>query len=400
MTSAPSIGARPLRIAYITKEPLPSSDAATLQIVHTASALVRAGARLDLFFPIARAERRQPVEALRTVLRAHYHAECGFGLRPLPTRLGSLPDAGSALHAVAAGVAAARGGYDVMHTRDVQNVLLGLATGCRVLYESYRTPEGRTRLVQAALRRCFAAPRFLGQITHSRYARERYLAAGYPPEKIRTIYNGFDPGLFATGRTPEEARRMLGLPERLTVAYAGRIAPLKRIDLLLDAAEATPELAWMFAGAIESPESQPFVARGRQLPNVRFLGYLAGEALTPALQAADLLVIPPSAEPLQRYGTTVLPLKIFPYLAAGRPLVVGDVADTAELLADDETCVRVPPDQLDGFVAAVRSLASDPGRRARLGSAARILAEGLTWDARAGQILSWLDERLGAIGAR
>jgi glycosyltransferase involved in cell wall biosynthesis len=152
----------------------------------------------------------------------------------------------------------------------------------------------------------------------------------------------------------------------------------------------------MFAGAIESAESQPFLARGRALPNVRFLGYLGGAALTPALQAADLLVIPPSAEPLVRYGTTVLPLKIFPYLAAGRPLVVGDVADTAELLSDDQTCVRVPPDRLDSFIAAVRSLAADPARRARLGSAARALAEGLTWDARARQILAWLDERLRA----
>jgi len=396
MTSAPAIGARPLRIAYITKEPLPSSDAATLQIVHTASALVRAGARLDLFFPSSPAQRHTPVETLRARLREHYGAECGFGVRPLPTRFGLLPHAGSALHAVLAGAAVARGGYDVLHTRDVQNVLLGLATGCRVLYESYRTPEGRTPAVQAALRRCFASPRFVGQITHSRFAREAYLAAGYPPEKIRTIYNGFDPGVFATDRTPEQARRLLGLPERPTVAYAGRIAPLKRIDLLLDAAEATPELSWMFAGAIESAESQPFLARGRALPNVRFLGYLGGAALTPALQAADLLVIPPSAEPLVRYGTTVLPLKIFPYLAAGRPLVVGDVADTAELLSDDQTCVRVPPDRLDSFIAAVRSLAADPARRARLGSAARALAEGLTWDARARQILAWLDERLRA----
>jgi O-antigen/teichoic acid export membrane protein len=46
MTSAPSLGARPLRIAYITKEPLPSTDAATVQIVQTASALARAGAEL------------------------------------------------------------------------------------------------------------------------------------------------------------------------------------------------------------------------------------------------------------------------------------------------------------------------------------------------------------------
>ena len=394
MTSAPSNGARPLRIAHITKEPLPSSDAATVQIVQTASALVRAGAEVDLYFPVTGGELSD--EILRKTLRTRYDADCGFGLRPLPARPGLGRTARSALHALQASRLAARGGYDVLHTRDPQNVLLGLLSGMRVVFESYRPPEGRSKAVQGILRRCFAHPRFLGQITHSRYARERYLAAGYPADKLVTIYNGFDPAAFATERTPDEARRLLGLPERLTVGYAGRVAPLKRIDLLLDAAAATPELSWVIAGGIESAESQPFVARGRQLPNVRFLGYLSGAALTPALQAADMLVIPPSAEPLTRYGMTVLPLKIFPYLAAGRPLVVGEVGDTAELLVHDQTCLRVAPDRLDEFVAALKSLAEDRGRRDRLGSAARSLALGLTWDARARQILEWLRERLRA----
>ncbi|HEV8598685.1 MAG TPA: glycosyltransferase family 4 protein [Gemmatimonadales bacterium] len=394
MTSAPSTGARPtLRIAYITKTPLPSTDAATIQIIQTASALARAGASLDLFFPMGEGERRRPLEALRARLSEHYGAELDFGLRQL--RYSS-----RALHAVKAGLAAASDGYDVLHTRDVQNVLLGLATGCRVVYESYRTPEGNTPIVKSLLRRAFGHPRFLGQIIHSRFARERHLEAGYPGQKLRTIYNGFDPAAFATERSPSEARRLLGLPERVTVVYAGRIAPLKRIDLLLAAARATPELSWVLAGANESAEARPFAAQGAALPNVAFLGYLPGPALTPALQAADILVIPPSAEPLERYGTTVLPLKIFQYLAAGRPLVVGDVPDTAELLEEGAACLRVAPEQIDPFIAAIRALATDPERRGQMGETASTLAQGLTWDARARQIITYLSERLDAIGYR
>ncbi|HEV8149995.1 MAG TPA: glycosyltransferase family 4 protein [Gemmatimonadales bacterium] len=400
MTSAPSLGARPLRIAYITKEPLPSTDAATVQIVQTASALARAGAELDLFVPVPALGGRRSAEALRAELRAQYHTSCDFGLRPLATGLRPLETVSVGLHWIAAGLAAARDHYDLVHTRDVQNVLFGLAAGCRVSYESYRTPDSPPALVRGVLRRAFAAPRFLGQITHSRFARERYVARGYPAEKIRTIYNGFDPEAFAIERSPAEARRLLGLPERVTVAYAGRIAELKRIDLLLDAAAATPELSWLLAGDSESAEAAPFVARAATLPNVTLLGYRAGTALAPALQAADILVIPPSAEPLQRFGSTVLPLKVFQYLAAGRPLVVGDVADTAELLQQDATCLRVPPDELPPFVAAIRSLAEDPARRARLGSAARALAQGLSWDARASRMLEYFRERLAASESR
>lgn len=394
MTSAPFTGARqPLRIAYITKTPLPSSDAATIQIIQTAAALTRAGASLDLFFPMGEGERRLPLDALHARLAEYYGAELGFGLR-------QLRNTSRALHAVKAGLAVANDGYDILHTRDVQNVLLGLATGCRVVYESYRTPEGNTPIIKSLLRRAFRHPRFLGQIIHSRFARERHLEAGYPEQKLRTIYNGFDPAAFATERSPAEARRLLGLPERVTVVYAGRIAPLKRIDLLLGAAQATPELSWVLAGANQSAEARPFAAQGATIPNVSFLGYLPGPALTPALQAADILVIPPSAEPLERYGTTVMPLKVFQYLAAGRPLVVGDVADTAELLEDGTACLRVAPDRLEDFVVAVRALAADPERRERMGSVARALAHELTWDARARQIIDYLNERLGAIGYR
>ena len=151
MTSAPSTGARqPLRIAYITKTPLPSSDAATVQIIQTAAALARAGASLDLFFPMGEGERRVPLDALHARLTEHYGAELGFGLR-------QLRNTSRALHAVKAGLAVAANGYDVLHTRDVQDVLLGLATGCRVVYESYRTPEGNIPIIKSLLRRAFAA---------------------------------------------------------------------------------------------------------------------------------------------------------------------------------------------------------------------------------------------------
>src|SRR6185369_12827413 len=244
MPTAPAASAKPpLRIAYITKLALPSTDAATVQIVQTASALARAGARLELFFPLSPAATNGSESALRDQLREQYQTDCGFELRPLATSSGLL-------YPFRAASAATRDPFiDCIHTRDVPNLLLGLSARRRVSFESYRTPDGRTRVVQSLIRRAFDNPRFLGQVTHSRYAMERYLAAGYPAEKLRTIYNGFDPAAFAVDRTPEAARRALGLPERVTVGYAGRIAPFKRVDLLLDAAEAVPELGWIFAGA-------------------------------------------------------------------------------------------------------------------------------------------------------
>jgi glycosyltransferase involved in cell wall biosynthesis len=385
-----------LHIASITHQPLPSNDAATVQIVHTAAAMVRAGTRLDLFLPRRPGKRQRP-EDLRRAVEGHYNVECGFGLRTLPTNLRPWRRTTQAAHAAAAGAVTAFHRYDVLHTRDLPNVLLGLTAGHRVLFESYRTPGGQPAVARVLLRLAFSRPNFLGQITHSQYAREQYVSEGYPSEKLETVYNGFDPGAFDGARSPADARRLLGLPERPTVVYAGRIAPMKRIDLLLGAAARTPEIQWVFAGDAQSDEARPYRLEGTGLANVTFLGYRAGATLAPALEAGDVLVIPPSTDPLTRFRTTVLPLKVFQYLAAGRAIVAGDLPDTAELLVDDANCVRIAPDDIGGLVAAVRGLVADPLRRERLAGAARTLSRGLTWDARAARILAYLRERLGTL---
>lgn len=388
-----------LHIASITHQPLPSNDAATVQIVQTAAAMARAGAKLDLFVP-RRPGHPQPAEDFRKAVEEHYQVECGFGLRTLPTNLRPWWRISQAAHAAVAGAVTAFRRYDVLHTRDLPNVLLGLTAGQRVLFESYRTPDGRPPVARAFLRAAFSRSNFLGQVTHSEYARERYLAAGYPSEKLHTVYNGFDPLAFDPCRRPADARRMLGLRERPTVVYAGRIAPMKRIDLLLRAAEQTPEVEWVFAGDAETEEARPFRLAGTGMANVTFLGYRSGAALAHALEAGDMLVIPPSADPLTRFRTTVLPLKVFPYLAAGRAIVAGDLPDTAELLVNDENCVRIAPDDVGTLVTAVQGLAIDPMRRERLANAARTLSRGLTWDARATRILAYLRDRLAAIDGR
>src|ERR1700760_3858052 len=68
------------------------------------------------------------------------------------------------------------------------------------------------------------------------------------------------------------------------------------------------------------------------------------ETLPPYLFAADILIIPPSRAPLDRFGDCVLPLKTFAYLAAGRAILAPRSPDTAELLRDGETALLVPPD--------------------------------------------------------
>ncbi len=347
----------------------------------------------DLLIP--RRARRTP-EAARRALQEHFQAECRFGVRELVAPIGSGWSLGDLTHAAIAARAVLRDGYNLVHTRDFETAWLLWTLGHPVLFETYRPLTRESPFFRRALLRAAARRNFLGIVTHSEFARTRFLEDGFPADKIRTIHNGFDPAFFVERRTPEQARREVGLVERPTVVYAGRIAPLKRIDLLLDTAERTPEIQWVFAGDKESEEARPLVRRGAGLSNTTFVGYLGRRELALVLQAADILVIPPSRDPLEQTRRTVLPMKVFEYLASERAILTGDVPDTSELLVQGRNSVRVPPDDPEALLAAVRGLVTDPDRRARLGREAGNTAAGLTWDARGRALLAFIRERLAA----
>jgi glycosyltransferase involved in cell wall biosynthesis len=111
------------------------------------------------------------------------------------------------------------------------------------------------------------------------------------------------------------------------------------------------------------------------------------------LMAADVLLQPPSRIPLKLIGNTVLPMKLFLYLAAGRPIVAPDLPDMREVLVHDDNALLVPTGDDDAAVRALTRIIEEPGLAERLSGAAKKTAAGLTWDARAARILSFLEAR-------
>ncbi len=118
--------------------------------------------------------------------------------------------------------------------------------------------------------------------------------------------------------------------------------------------------------------------------------------LAPWLFAADVLLVPPSLEPLRRHGTTVLPIKLILYLAAGRAILAPAAPDTAELLTAGVNAALVPPGDVAATIRTLRTLAADPALAALLAAGALGTAQGLSWDARAERIERFLLARLAA----
>ncbi|MGB5810582.1 MAG: glycosyltransferase family 4 protein [Polyangiales bacterium] len=281
---------------------------------------------------------------------------------------------------------------DLVYARNPIVVMRSLQCGQRVLMDHYRPWGDQFPPLQPVFRRFMAHPNFLGIVVHSEYACLSYRRIGVPDAKLRVVHNGFDPGRMRPTLSKQEARALLDLPpEPRIVTYAGRINEKKGLEMILELAHRMPDVLFMLVG---STGRGPIEAAAESIANVRVAPWQTSSSIAPYLYASDVLTIPPSATPLEQVGNTVLPLKLFVYLSAGRPIFAGSTPDTAEILAHDENAWLVTPGDSTEAEHQLRVLLSDDRRLERLGDACATQAEALTWDSRAARIEAFMEECL------
>jgi glycosyltransferase involved in cell wall biosynthesis len=230
----------------------------------------------------------------------------------------------------------------------------------------------RGRIVQALLQRC--------ESWLLRRADAVVSSAGLLQKVFRT-----SPGKFArewhfpsSARAPVEGgpdslRSRLNIPaDAPVVLYAGTFEPYQGLSMLLPAAQQVlamvPRAVFVLVGGEGEPaeEVRREVVRLGLTDRVRLLGRKPREEISAFLAMADLLVSP------RCYGDN-LPLKVFDYLAAGRPIVATDLPAHRAVL--NERCAVLTEPTASGLAGGIAGLLGDPARAEQLGNAARAYSE-------------------------
>lgn len=362
------------------------------QTVNTAGAMARAGAEVTLVMPRGGHDPAVTAEDLRTL----FAVSGDFQLEQRATRWGGEQALPSALWLRQLARDPATRRQDVFYSRMPVAFAIGALSPIPFAVEHYRPWPDRIPPMRPLIRRTASAPHCLGFVLHSRFAADSFVRAGVAEGKLLVAHNGAEPARMLPRLTRAEARGKLGLPQDRAIAvYAGRVNARKGLDQILLLAAARPDVLILLVG---SEGEGPFERAAAAQPNVRIVGWQSPATLPPWLYAADVLLIPPSRAPLERFGQTVLPMKTFAYLAAGRPILAPVAPDTAELLRDGENALLVPPEDTGAAAAALDRLLGDRSLGERLGANAAALAESLSWDARARRILDFLAARLSRRG--
>jgi glycosyltransferase involved in cell wall biosynthesis len=85
-------------------------------------------------------------------------------------------------------------------------------------------------------------------------------------------------------------------------------------------------------------------------------------------------------------------MKLFEYMACGRPILCSDLPVLREVLNPDNALL-LPPGDVEAWVKALESLKSDPQLQTVLGAQTLSDVKSYTWERRAQHILNGLDTK-------
>jgi len=239
-------------------------------------------------------------------------------------------------------------------------------------------PDAAVRTGAITNRHVIAAARLMEGFAYRRAAAvtvlsddlRRNVAAKLEPsdrDRVQVVTNFVDTAAIEPGDRMTPYRAELGIGAEPVVLYAGNVGFSQSLDLVVDAARRCPDVTFLINGDGAARADLERSALG--VTNVRFAGYQPIGRLSEVLATGDVHVVPLRAG----LGDVSVPSKAYSSLAAGRPLVASIDAETEipRLLAASGAGISVPPDDLEAFVAAVRTLVDDPDSAAQLGRSGR-----------------------------
>lgn len=184
------------------------------------------------------------------------------------------------------------------------------------------------------------------------FQKRKLIEAGFEAERISVIPNSIE---LPTDRQGDSVPHNDGA----YVAYLGRISHEKGCDLLCEVARRHPEMAFRFAGELREDMTMP------ELPNLKLMGYLKGEALEQFLEGCRFLILPSRC--YEGFPMSILEAALY-----GKPSIGPDHGGFTEIIGKGEEAIGrlFEPGNVDDLERQVTTLWNAPYRCHELGAKA------------------------------
>jgi glycosyltransferase involved in cell wall biosynthesis len=316
-----------MRIAVISTSLVPSNTANSIQVLKVCQAYVQIGHEILLIVPGG--EKHEWGE-----IKSNYGLTQKFEIVWINS-LKIFHRYDFALHAV---TMARNSEANLIHTWTPQVALLLNWIKKPYLLELHELPSGRfgPRLLKTVIS-SGNKKRFLPitQALIDRY--EDYFKFTFKADEVVVSPDGVDIERYVSSQTPQEIREKLNLPPQYTAVYTGHLYSGRGMSLLVDLAKLLPDIHFVWVGGREKDVAfWRKIINEQKITNITLTGFVKNE-LIPIYQMAGDIVLMPYEKNISGSGggNTVdycSPMKMFEYLASGRPIISSDIPVFHEVL--------------------------------------------------------------------
>ena len=216
-------------------------------------------------------------------------------------------------------------------------------------------------------------------------ARDTVDLYGVPDGRVQIIWNGFNTEIFRVMPVErDDVLRGHGLEPGIEVliAFTGKLAEFKGIDVLLQAAatyeKALGNVATLIVGDGGLLSELQALVNELDLQGVHFLGHQAQDEVARIMNVSDLAVVPSRVEP---FGLVAIEA-----LACGTPVVATNQGGLPEFV-NERVGALVDVDDAQGLAAAVIGEIESDSKRVKGPVAAEYARNGFSWTTQVGKMI-------------
>lgn len=357
-----------MKIDYYHSAPIPSTRANSVNVVRTCNAFKKEGCDISLFAAKG--------EGSTADIFRDYGVVNAFPI----TRI-TVPETrfvgSTTFRAFAAYHILRRRSF--VFTRDISVAYIAGLLGRPFAYEMHVLP------------RKAAQKKMLGQVVKSPHLKRFISISNSLHAQLLSTYRVENDGRFVIvplGADVDMESAQIGAEDHppASVGYVGHLYPGKGEEIIRGLAERLPGLRFEIIGRAGG------LAEGAPA-NIQLHGILPHVQAMRRLRQFDITLAPYQVGSSDFAGVDISssfsPLKIFEYMAAGKPIVCSDLPVLREILTDGVNALLAPPADIDAWVRAIERLIGDGALRAALArEALETLRSTYSYDVRAKRMLA------------
>ncbi|WP_456324791.1 glycosyltransferase family 4 protein [Desulfonauticus submarinus] len=282
---------------------------------------------------------------------------------------------------------------DLFFTRNIFIAYFLTQKNKRVIYESHEFSKDKQFKNFKSFIESINKHKYSKIIAISNSISQKYQKNGLMQQKIKVFPDGINEDFFKkkNKKTKEKYLSKLfknkGIYNQKIVLYTGSLKKEKGVYFLLKIAQKLPHINFIIVGG-RPKEIEEIKNDINSYKNIYIHPYIKYKNIPVLLQEADILVMP-----YLKKGSLIdsmSPLKMFEYLASGKPILASKLPVIEEILQDNYNSFLFEPENIDSFIKSLKKIFSLSIEDLKyISNNALQTAKQHTWDKRVKNILNW-----------